>query len=193
MVRTSLNVFFAALLLLCPLGSALAQGGAGGAGAGGGPAGAGTSAAEGGNAVGGGAPAGAVGGGAPAGAVGGGAPRRNDTAAGSAASSTAPPPASAARAAANPPTTGGVIGGATGVGNAGSGVAPASQPTSEQSSAVVAPVSVQGVAEQPGGSSAGLAEPMMDGTTKIVRARPCSEAAHETDGTTTCVGLPVKR
>jgi hypothetical protein len=28
-----------------------------------------------------------------------------------------------------------------------------------------------------------------DGTTKSVRAVPCSRAAHETDGTTTCVGI----
>lgn len=33
-----------------------------------------------------------------------------------------------------------------------------------------------------------LAEP--DGSTRTVRAVPCSAAAHETDGTTTCVGIP---
>jgi hypothetical protein len=33
-----------------------------------------------------------------------------------------------------------------------------------------------------------VAEP--DGSTKTVRAAPCSAAAHETDGTTTCVGIP---
>jgi len=29
-----------------------------------------------------------------------------------------------------------------------------------------------------------------DGTTKSVRAVPCSKAARETDGSTTCVGIP---
>jgi hypothetical protein len=29
-----------------------------------------------------------------------------------------------------------------------------------------------------------------DGSTKTVRAVPCSAAAHETDGSTTCVGIP---
>ena len=33
-----------------------------------------------------------------------------------------------------------------------------------------------------------MAEP--DGSTKTVRAVPCSAAAYETDGTTTCVGIP---
>jgi hypothetical protein len=32
-----------------------------------------------------------------------------------------------------------------------------------------------------------------DGSTKIVPARPCGKAAHETDGTTTCVGIPGRR
>ena len=29
-----------------------------------------------------------------------------------------------------------------------------------------------------------------DGSTKTVKAVPCSTAAHETDGTTTCIGIP---
>jgi hypothetical protein len=29
-----------------------------------------------------------------------------------------------------------------------------------------------------------------DGTTKSIKAVPCSRAARETDGTTTCVGIP---
>lgn len=29
-----------------------------------------------------------------------------------------------------------------------------------------------------------------DGSTKTVKAAPCSTAAHETDGSTTCVGIP---
>jgi hypothetical protein len=101
-------------------------------------------------------------------------------------------PASAATSAASPPTAGGVIGGPTGVGNPDSGTAPAaSPPITGQSSPVAAPVTVQGVAEQPVSSSTGLAKPSADGTsTKIVPARPCSTAARETDGTTTCVGIP---
>jgi hypothetical protein len=75
-------------------------------------------------------------------------------------------------------------GGATGVGNPGSGTAPSSSP----------PVLGQGVAEQPASSPTGLAKPSADGTsTTIVPARPCSTAARETDGTTTCVGIPGKR
>jgi hypothetical protein len=43
-------------------------------------------------------------------------------------------------------------------------------------------------------SPTGLAIVAEDGvSTKIVPARPCSSAARETDGTTTCVGLPRKR
>jgi hypothetical protein len=86
-------------------------------------------------------------------------------------------------------------GGATGVGNPGSGTAPSSSPPiTGQSSPAAAPVTVQDVAEQPASSSTGLAKPSADGTsTIIVPARPCSTAAHETDGTTTCVGIPGKR
>jgi hypothetical protein len=29
-----------------------------------------------------------------------------------------------------------------------------------------------------------------DGSTRTVKAIPCSTAAHETDGTTTCIGIP---
>ena len=36
----------------------------------------------------------------------------------------------------------------------------------------------------------GLARPAPDGSTKTVKAVPCSTAAHETDGFTTCVGIP---
>lgn len=41
------------------------------------------------------------------------------------------------------------------------------------------------------GSDTGLAKVAEDGvSTKTVRAVPCSTAARETDGTTTCVGIP---
>ena len=36
----------------------------------------------------------------------------------------------------------------------------------------------------------GLDVPAPDGSTKTVKAAPCSTAARETDGTTTCVGIP---
>jgi hypothetical protein len=38
--------------------------------------------------------------------------------------------------------------------------------------------------------SPGLDVAAPDGSTKTVRAVPCSTAAHETDGFTTCVGIP---
>jgi hypothetical protein len=40
-------------------------------------------------------------------------------------------------------------------------------------------------------SETGLSKVAPDGvSTKIVRAVPCSTAARETDGTTTCIGIP---
>jgi hypothetical protein len=39
-------------------------------------------------------------------------------------------------------------------------------------------------------SGPGLNKVAPDGSTKTVRAVPCSTAAHETDGFTTCVGIP---
>ena len=56
----------------------------------------------------------------------------------------------------------------------------------------MAPAEVRGVAEQAPGSTTGLARPAEDGiSTKMVPAKPCGKAAKETDGTTTCVGIPV--
>jgi hypothetical protein len=56
-----------------------------------------------------------------------------------------------------------------------------------------APKAVEGVAEQPPLSTVCLAEPGPDGvSTKIVAPKSCS-AAEETDGTTTCVGIPARR
>jgi hypothetical protein len=50
---------------------------------------------------------------------------------------------------------------------------------------------VQGVAEEAPLSPTGLSQPGPDGvSTVIVAARPCGVAAHETDGTTTCIGIP---
>jgi hypothetical protein len=85
----------------------------------------------------------------------------------------------------------------TGVGNA-SGVTPGpAVPTGAppEQSLPAAPSAVQGFAERgdPDASGPGLAETGPDGSTKIVPARPCSAAAHETDGTTTCIGIPGRR
>jgi hypothetical protein len=56
------------------------------------------------------------------------------------------------------------------------------------------PEAVQGVSAEKTGSRTGLAKTADDGvSTKIVPAKPCSTAAQETDGTTTCVGVPSKR
>jgi hypothetical protein len=40
------------------------------------------------------------------------------------------------------------------------------------------------------GTDAGLDKVASDGTTRTVRSVPCSKAARETDGTTTCIGIP---
>jgi hypothetical protein len=62
--------------------------------------------------------------------------------------------------------------------------------------AAAAPPSVVGAAPPVGGpllpsSDTGLDKVAEDGiSTKTVRAVPCSIAARETDGTTTCIGIP---
>jgi hypothetical protein len=73
----------------------------------------------------------------------------------------------------------------------GAAVGSSSPPITGQSSPV-APVAVQGIAAQTLVTpQTGLAKVAEDGvSTKIVRAKPCSAAARETDGTTTCVGIP---
>jgi hypothetical protein len=90
--------------------------------------------------------------------------------------------------------------GTTGIGNAGDmrssppSATTASPPLAGQSYPP-APAAVQGFAEHDQTvSRTGLAEIADDGvSTKIVPARPCSRAAHETDGTTTCVGIAGRR
>jgi hypothetical protein len=65
---------------------------------------------------------------------------------------------------------------------------PAGQSTS------VASAAVQGIAENQTFSRSGLSTVADDGvSTKIVPARPCTAAARETDGTTSCVGIPKRR
>jgi hypothetical protein len=83
--------------------------------------------------------------------------------------------------------------GTTGVGNASGPAVPTGAPPGQ--SLPTAPSPVQGFAERgdPDASGPGLAETGPDGSTKIVPARPCSTAAHETDGTTTCIGIPSRR
>jgi hypothetical protein len=87
--------------------------------------------------------------------------------------------------------------GTTGIGNAGISSSPGGTTTASPPSAgpslPPAPEAVQGFAEREQISPTGLAVAGPDGSTKIVPARPCSEAARETDGTTTCVGIPGRR
>jgi hypothetical protein len=195
------SLTFALLIAALPVGFALAAGGGGRGGA----IGAGVGAAGMGSAaVGGGAPAGAVGGGPPAGAVGGGSPGSNNPA-GNGAAGTGSPSMNAGGVAGNgtnaspgitnPTTTGGVIGGYGGVPPAPDlpgGTSPEALSSQRQSTtSPKAPKAVEGFAEQAPFSPTGLARPGPDGvSTVIVAARPCGVAAHETDGTTTCIGIP---
>ena len=56
------------------------------------------------------------------------------------------------------------------------------------------PTHFQGLTGEEPFSPTGLAQPGRDGvSTVIVDAKPCGLAAHETDGTTTCVGIPKRR
>jgi hypothetical protein len=128
--------------------------------------------------------------------VGGGAPTNSATTNSSAPRAASPSVASPNTAtptspAGNPPTSGGVIGGYTGTQPAD---AKASPPITAQSSPPIVPDGVQGISAEQPKSRTGLAKPADDGvSTKIVPARPCGTAAKETDGTTTCVGIPDKR
>jgi hypothetical protein len=111
-----------------------------------------------------------------------------------------PAPAGTAGAGAPAGTVGGGAGSTTGIGNASSinsgpaaGTTAAPSPPLAGQSYAAAPVAVQGFAEQEQISPTGRAVPGPDGvSTRIVPARPCSVAARETDGTTTCVGIPAK-
>ena len=186
------SLVFALLIAAVPMGFALA----GGAGGRGGALGAGVGAAGMGSA--------AVGGGPPAGLVGGGSPGSNNPA-GNGAAGTGNPSRNAGglpgnRTNASPgitnaTTTGGVIGGGTGVPSApapAGGISPTAltkQPASGQGP--TAAPAVQGVAEEAPFSPTGLSRRGPDGaSTVIVAARPCGVAAHETDGTTSCIGIP---
>jgi hypothetical protein len=193
------TIAFAVLITTLPMGFALAAGrGGGGLGQGVGAAGMGSAG------VGGGAPAGNVGGGS--GRVGGGAPGANDPA-GNGSAGTGDPTANARGVGGytpppvpqttSIPTRGGFIGG-SGIGGAAPGTSgDEASSRSETKSSDKPPVAdtVKGVAEEAPPSPTGLARPGPDGvSTVIVAARPCGTAAHETDGTTTCIGiLPSRR
>jgi hypothetical protein len=195
---------FAMLIAALPVGFAFA----GGSGGRGGALGAGVGAAGMGSAgVGGGAPAGQVGGGPPAGLVGGGSPNSNNPS-GNGSAGTGNPSLNAVGGGPggngtntpgipNTRTTGSNIGGGVGVPSPSplglpGGTAP--EALSSQRSptkASTAPKDVKGVAEEAQFSPTGLTKPGPDGvSTVIVAARSCGVAAHETDGTTTCIGIP---
>jgi hypothetical protein len=215
MIVRTLSRFVSVLLLgLLPLGFVSAGGANRGGGAlGGGVGAAGTGSA----AIGGGAPAGQVGGGAPAGAVGGGTPGAGNPA-GNGAAGTGNPSLNALGAGSsgnntntpgipNATTRGsefgggvGIVGGASASYRAG-GAAP--NPTGAEPSADGSKQQGPAVQERPAPpqrledqafSPTGLSTEGPDGaSTIIVSARPCGLAAHETDGFTTCVGIPKRR
>jgi hypothetical protein len=198
------SLAFALLIAALPVGSALAGGSGGGRGGviGGGVGAAGMGSA----AVGGGAPAGSVGGGSSAGEVGGGSPGSNNPAGNGAAGTGIPSRnaggvqgsgTNASPGITNPTTTGGVIGGYGGVppmAESPGGISPDALNRQGQSNSQTAPKDIRntkGIAEQAPFSLTGLAMPGPDGVSTVtVAARPCGVAAHETDGTTTCIGIP---
>ena len=200
------SLAFALLIAALPVGFALAGGSGGRGGAIGGGVGA---AGMGSAAVGGGAPGGQVGGGPTAGAVGGGSPDSNNPA-GNGSAGTGNPSLNAVGGGpggngtntpgiSNARTTGsniGGYGGSTGVAPAsnvpGGGTSPeALRSQLPPTNGPTAPKDVQGVAEDGPISPTGLSKPGPDGVlTVIVAARSCGVAAHETDGTTTCIGIP---
>jgi hypothetical protein len=195
------SLAFALVIAALPVGFAFGGGRGGAIGAGVGAEGMGSAA------IGGGASAGQVGGGPPAGLVGGGSPNSNSPD-GNGSAGTGNPSLNAVGGSpggngSNTPgipnarTGGSVIGGGVGVpspspfGSPG-GTAPGALSSQRQSTdSATAPKAVQGVAEEAQFSPTGLAKPGPDGvSTVIVAARRCGVAAHETDGTTTCIGIP---
>jgi hypothetical protein len=212
MVPCNPKSFALALLLgVLPMGFACAGGSGRGGGAviGGGVGAAGAGSA----AVGGGAPFGRVGGGPPAGALGGGLPGRMDPG-GNGAAGTGNPGLNALGAGSGIGTnepgipSSKTLGGAPGGLGYSTGVTPAAAPLGG-----AAPLSDTGYSPNASGnkqapppnlaspsvyvpgdapfSATGFSRPGPDGVSTVyVEARPCSLAAHETDGFTTCVGIP---
>jgi hypothetical protein len=197
------NLAFAPLIAALPVGFALAAGRGGAGGAGG--AGVGAAGIIGSAAVGGGAPGGQVGGGPPAGAVGGGSPNSNNPA-GNGSAGTGNPGLNAVGGGAvgNDTNAPGIPSARTSIGGYGdstrAGPAPAlpggtsPEALSSQRSPTDASTvqkEVRGVAEAGSFSPTGLSRSGPDGvSTVIMAARACGVAAHETDGTTTCIGIP---
>ena len=180
------NLTIALFVALLPMSVALAGG------RGGGPQGGVGSSLRGssgfGAAVGGGAPAGAVGGGPPAGLIGGGmAPTNTNPVSGSGAGGALSPTIGQAPGAyTGVPAASDIPGGGPPPGSTGG----ASPSATGQAQPTDASKLVEGVAEEPPSSGTGFAVLAADGvSTRIVAARPCGVAAHETDGTTTCVGI----
>lgn len=139
-----------------------------------------------GRAVGGGAPAGAVGGGPPAGLIGGGiAPTNTNPTSGSGEGALSPTVGGAPAANTGTPPASDISAGGLPPGSIDS----ASPSATGQAQRPVAQRPVVGVAELPPPAT-GLAVLAADGvSTRTVAARPCGLAAHETDGTTTCIGI----
>jgi len=78
----------------------------------------------------------------------------------------------------------------------GGGGGAAGSGTAAPTNSAVAPGAppVMGFGQSTTDTTTGLATTAADGvSTKIVPARPCSTAARETDGTTTCIGIPSRR
>ena len=189
MICSPRRLAFAMMVAELPFGYAFAGGSGHGGGLGGGTGAAGMGSA----AVGGGAPAGQVGGGPAAGAVGGGTPGSSRPA-GNGAAGTDNPALNAVGPRVNTPEigptmspTGAIIGGeggqTTGAAPArnipGGGLPPGA---SKQENPQPAPNLLQGAAN--------TQKQAEDVPLRPVPARPCGVAAHETDGTTTCIGIP---
>jgi hypothetical protein len=188
---------FAMIVAALSFGYAFAGGsGHGGGGVGGGVGAAGMGSA----AVGGGAPAGRVGGGPAAGAVGGGSPGSSRPAGNGAAGTDNPAlNATGGGLGVNAPEirstttpTGGFIGseggqttGAAPARNLPGGGLPPGAVNQESPTAAQSTPPNQGMAS--------TQEQADDVLLKPVPARPCGIAAHETDGTTTCIGIPDRR
>lgn len=211
---------FAVLIAVLPVGCASAAGGGhGGLGGGVGAAGAGSAAVGGGapgGRVGGGPAAGAVGGGSPGsmdpggnGSAGTDNPSLNALGAGSRGTGTNAPGIP------NATTRASEFGGGYGIGST-PGIVPdrtfsgGAAPTAPNNASPSGTSNKEGqtaeskarpplgggakLADEEQFSPTGLAQPGKDGvSTVIVAARPCGVAAHETDGFTTCVGIPRKR
>jgi hypothetical protein len=188
---------FAMMVAGLPFGYAFAGGSGHGGGLGGGVGAAGMGSA----AVGGGAPAGSVGGGPAAGAVGGGTPGSSRPAGNGAAGTGNPalnatgggPGVNAPEIRPATTITGGIIGGeggqTTGAAPArslpGGGLPPGALNQEGPSAAQPTPPNqMQGAAN--------TQKQAEDVPLRPVPARPCGVAAHETDGTTTCIGIPVR-